>query len=126
MTTKTKRIIGWVLTGIIAAFMLFGAFMKVKGGPEMEAMLKGSLVTVATMQKIGFVEIFCILMWLIPRTGVAGTLLMCSYLGGAIYSLVSMSQDFLMPVLFCAGVWIASALRFPELTRRLFGGTQTA
>jgi hypothetical protein len=121
MSTKTKRIIGWVLTGLIAALMVFSAFMKLKGGPEMEANLKGSLVTVDVMRNIGIVELLCVILWLIPRTGVAGTLLMVSYLGGAIYSSISTGQSFAMAAGVCALVWVASALRFPELTQRLFG-----
>ncbi len=121
MSRKTQVIIGWIITGLISAFMLFSAFMKIKGGPEMEEMLKGGKITVDGMRNIGYVEVLCVLLWLIPRTGVVGTLLLASYLGGAIHSHVSQGQSFMMPAAFCAAVWIASVLRFPELGQRLFG-----
>jgi len=126
MSPKTKRIIGWVLTGLIAAFMLMSAFGKFFPNETMKASLAGSKITLEVMRNIGIVEILCVVLWLIPRTGIAGTLLMASYLGGAICMHVSMAQPVWMPALICALVWVASALRFPELTQRLFGSRASA
>lgn len=119
MSTKTKRIIGWVLTGIISAFMLMSAFMKFKGGPEME----GGPISPETWRYIGAVELLAVVFWLIPRTGVVGALLLCGYLGGAIYVHLAMGdlEGMMKPVGISAGVWIASALRMPELVSRLAG-----
>ncbi len=119
MSTKTKRIIGWVITGLVSAMMLMSAFMKFKGGPEME----GGPIPPATMRIIGMVELLSVVFWLIPRTGVIGALLLCGYLGGAIYVHLSMADfgGMMTPVGISAAVWIASALRMPELVRRLAG-----
>jgi hypothetical protein len=121
MSPKTKRMIGWILTALISAFMLFSAFMKLKGGPDMAKNLEGSKITMDVMRNIGIVEVLCVVFWLIPRTGIVGTLLLASYLGGAICMHVTMAEPIWMPALICALVWVASALRFPELTQRLSG-----
>ena len=127
MSTKTKRSIGWVLAGLIAVLMLMSAFGKLVPNDELKAGLAGGKVTLETMRNIGIVELLCVILFLIPRTGIVGTLLLCGYLGGAIYAHLAMGDPggVSTPILVSAAVWISSALRFPELSARLFGGSLT-
>ena len=41
----------------------------------------------STMQMIGIVELISIILFLIPRTGILGTLLLAAYMGGAVATL---------------------------------------
>ena len=119
MNPKTRKIIGWILTVILALLMLWSAFMKLSGNEEV---VKGSAafgLSANTLMWIGIVELLSILLFIYPRTGVVGTLLLASYLGGAIATHLEHAQPIVMPVLIECVIWITAAIRFPELTRRL-------
>ncbi|BAV06434.1 integral membrane protein [Filimonas lacunae] len=63
-------------------------------------------------------------MFLFQRSGVLGTLLLSSYLGGAIATHLQHQQNILFPMAIEAAVWITAIIRFPELTRR-FGNPKS-
>lgn len=77
-----------------------------------------------TYQIIGVIELVSLILFLIPRTGVVGSLLLIAYMGGAIVTHLQHQQPFIVPVIIESLVWISAALRFPELVTRLFGGLQ--
>lgn len=68
---------------------------------------------------IGVVEVISLVLFIVPRTGVLGALLLIAYLGGAIATHLQHQQPIVMPVAIQVLLWIAAALRFPELTQRL-------
>jgi hypothetical protein len=121
MSTKTRNIIGWVLTGLLTAVFLMSAFMKLSGSPEA---IKGAAafgLSAATVKVIGVLEVLSILLFVFPRTGVLGTLLVAAYLGGAIATHLEHQQSPLVPIIMQCLVWITAVIRFPELSKRLFG-----
>jgi uncharacterized membrane protein YphA (DoxX/SURF4 family) len=121
MSPKTRNIIGWILTALIAIVFLMSAFMKLTGS---EAAVKGAAtlgLTADTIRIIGVVEILSILLFIIPRTGLLGTLLVAAYLGGAIATHLEHQQSVMAPVIIQCVVWITATIRFPELSRRLVG-----
>lgn len=121
MTEKTKQIIGWVLTGLVSALFLFSAFGKLSGNPEALKMAEASGIDAATYFKIGLVELLALILFIIPRTGILGTLLLAAYMGGAIATHVEHGQDIVAPCVIQAFVWIVAVIRFPELTQRILG-----
>lgn len=121
MTEKTKNIALWVLTGLIAALFLFSAFGKLSGGADSEKMAEGLGLTASSLKMIGIVELIAVILFVIPRTGVLGTLLLAAYLGGAIATHLEHGQDITAPCVIQAFVWIVAVLRFPELRQRLLG-----
>jgi hypothetical protein len=126
MTQKTKNIIGWVLTGLLALVFMGSASMKLMGGEEV---LKGASamgISAGTFKLIAVVEILSILLFIFPRTGLLGTLLLAAYVGGAIVTHLEHQQAILVPLIIQCLVWIAAVIRFPELSRRLTGNTVTA
>lgn len=128
MSPKTRNIIGWVLTILIAGFLLFSASGKFLANEEMQAMMAGLGLTPETAKMIGAIEIISTILFVIPRTGVLGTLLLAAYLGGAIATHVEHPQagpPTAAIILQCI-VWITAAIRFPELTARLLGRTTPA
>jgi len=77
-------------------------------------------LSAATYSLLGVIEILSVLLFLYPRTGLLGTLLLSSYLGGAIATHLQHQQNIVFPIAIEAFVWIAAVLRFPELMQRLF------
>ncbi len=123
MSTKTRKIIGWVLTGLLAFVFLSSAFMKLKGGAEMAKGAANFGMTLGIMQMIGVVEVISIVLFIIPRTGLLGTLLLAAYLGGAIATHLEHHLPIVAPVIIQCIVWITATIRFPELSKRLMGST---
>ena len=121
MTTKTRNIIGWVLTGLISLVFLGSAFMKLAGGEEAAKGAAAIGLSAATVKVIGVIELLSLVLFIIPRTGVLGTLLLAAYLGGAIVTHLEHQQPVMMPVIVQCLVWIAALVRFPELGYRLAG-----
>lgn len=121
MTQKAKKITGWVLTALLAVVFIGSAVMKLTGGEEA---IKGAAsigLSAATMRIIGLVEIASILLFIFPRTGVLGTLLLAAYMGGAIATHLEHQQPIFAPIIIQSLVWITATIRFPELFRRLVG-----
>lgn len=126
MSTKTRKIIGWVLTGLLAFVFLSSAFMKLKGGVDVAKSATGFGITLGTLQLLGVVEIISLVLFAIPRTGLLGTLLLAAYLGGAIATHLEHNLPVVAPVIIQCILWITATIRFPELSRRLVGGDATA
>lgn len=124
MTQKAKNIIGWALTGILAFVFISSAFMKLTGSEEVVKGAASMGLTAGTMQLIGIIEIGSILLFIFPRTGLLGTLLLAAYLGGAIVTHLEHGQPFMIPVIIEVILWITAVIRFPELSKRLFTRVQ--
>ena len=71
----------------------------------------------AEINGIGFVQIACVALYLIPQTAVLGTVLLTGYLGGAIASYVRMGEPrpVLVPLTTCLLAWLGIYLREPRL-----------
>jgi hypothetical protein len=121
MSPKARNITGWVLTALIGLLLIFSALIKIKGGDEMAKNIVAMGLTMDNIKIIGVVEIICALLFIIPRTGVLGTLLVAAYLGGAIATHVEHQLPVMMPILVECLVFITAIIRFPELSRRLMG-----
>ena len=78
-------------------------------------------MTLATIRTVGIVELLCIVLFAIPRTGVLGAMLLSAYVGGAIATHLEHSLPVTMPVIIECVVFITAVIRFPELLRRLTG-----
>ncbi|NCI51795.1 DoxX family protein [Sediminibacterium roseum] len=121
MSQKTRTIVGWSLTALVALVLLMSASMKLKGGEELARNAAMVGLTAKAMFYIGLLELVSLALFIIPRTGVLGTLLLAAYLGGAIVTHLEHGQPAFMPVAVQCMVWIAAVIRFPELGRRLVG-----
>lgn len=121
MSEKVKNSILWVLTALVAALFLFSAFGKITGNEESIKMAAGFGIDATAFLTLGIVELLAVALFIIPRTGVLGTLLLVAYLGGAIATHLEHGQSVVAPCVIQAFVWIVAVLRFPELSKRLFG-----
>jgi len=73
------------------------------------------------MRYIGALELFCSILFILPRTGILGTLLVAAYMGGAIATCLEHGQSILVLCLVEAVAWITAVIRFPELLPRIQG-----
>lgn len=121
MSTKTRSIIGWILTVLIGVVIIMSAYMKLMGSAET---IKGAAkigLSADVYKAIGLVEVFAIVLFIVPRTGLLGTLLLAAYLGGAIATLLEHGISPVAPLVLQCLVWITATIRFPELSKRLTG-----
>lgn len=109
MTTKTTRIISFVLLGLASAMVAMSGFMKVAGAQE--------LVTKMTQAGFGpyiflfgMIELVAVALLFIKKTYKVGFLLLCCYLGGALAVELGSAQ-FPTAALLLVLLWIGSYLR---------------
>jgi hypothetical protein len=94
-------IIGWVLTGVYALFML---------GASITPKLLGLPVANETMAQlgwpdgyvlmIGLIELACVLLYLFPKTSVLGAVLTMGLLGGAMATQIRVGNPLFSHILF--------------------------
>lgn len=122
MSPKTKQIISWALAGLVGALFLFSASGKLMASEEGVKMVAKFGLDASTFQMLGVVELLSVILFLIPRTGVLGTLLLTAYLGGAIATHLEHGDSIMAPCIIQAFLWIVAVFRFPELKSRIMGG----
>jgi hypothetical protein len=125
MNGKKTLIAGWALSFLISAFLIFASaipkFLEWEGKAEMFAHLGYSSEVIV---KIGVVEIALAVLFVIPRTGLVGAILLTAYLGGATATHVRVGDPFFMPPLMGVVLWIAYGLRRPEVFSLAIGSTR--
>jgi hypothetical protein len=117
-TSRASRIIGLVLTVLIALFLLFDGAMK---------LVQPRFVTEATarigfpvhaLMPIGVTLIVATLLYVVPGTAILGAVLLTGYLGGAVATQVhagSSTFEMLFPAIYGALIWISMLLRESRL-----------
>lgn len=121
MSQKTIKITGWVLSILLALLFTMSAFMKITQNETAITQASAVGIDAVTYQIIGIIEIVSLILFLIPRTGVLGTLLLVAYMGGAIATHLQHQQPIAMAVGVQVVLWITAFVRFPELKQRLLG-----
>lgn len=109
-TTKIKSISAWVIAGLLTALYLFSAYGKISAP---EGMAAAKLENWGTIIAIG--EVVSALLFLFPKTNKIGTLLLSSYMGGAIIIHMTGGTSILMPSVILVLVWVVAYLRNPEI-----------
>ncbi len=113
---STGKIVGWVLSGLLTAFMLFSSMGKFVDFPNKEEMFAKMGWSVDVMFNIGIVEAIIAVLFLIPRTAFVAAILITAYLGGAIATHVRVSEPFVFQIIIGIVYWVALGLR----DRRIF------
>jgi len=108
--SKTRKIIGWVIAGLLTALFLYSASGKLFLHPEqMEQMKLTDWRIIIALGEIGSTLLF-----LFPKTNRFGTLLLSSYMGGAIIIHMTDGMSIMMPSVVLVLVWVGFYLRTPE------------
>lgn len=111
-SSKIKNIAAWVIAGLLTALYLFSASNKIMQPEHLEQMKLGDWRII-----IAIGEIVSALLFLIPKTNKIGTLLLSSYMGGAIIIHMTGATSIIMPVVVLILVWVVAFLRNPELLK---------
>lgn len=120
MNSRAKNITGWVLSGMIVAFLLFSATGKFTSWGGKEEMFAKLGWEINVMYYVGAVEILVAVLFLIPRVAFVGAILLTAYLGGAIATHVRIDDAFLIPVIMGVLVWVALGLRDARIFQLAF------
>lgn len=116
-----KRVwMGWVLCGLVIAFLLLDAIMKlIAPSFVLEAGQSIGFPGVSMNRGLGLLLLACTLLYIAPRTTVLGAILVTAYLGGAVATHVRLGHPLFSHVLFGVYVgilmWGGLALRLPLL-----------
>jgi hypothetical protein len=119
--TRPHRRVALVLTGLTSAFLLFDVvihLLLIQPVVDSFTMLGYPL---GTVRVIAVLELFCLVLYLVPRTSVLGAVLLTGYLGGAVSAQVRVESPLfsttLFPVYVGVALWLGLWLRHDRLRR---------
>ena len=121
MSDKTKKFINGILAGLVAFIFSGSAISKFTANEEALKMAATFGLDSTANFSLGVIELACVFLFAIPRTGIIGTLLLAAYMGGAIATHLEHGLPVIAPCAIQAFIWIAAFFRFPELTKRVLG-----
>ena len=124
MPSRPQRITGWVLSGLVFAFLIAASAVPKLTGQVPADMLEHLGFTADVMKGIGILEAIVAVLYIIPRTGFLGSILLTGYLGGATCAHVRVGDPFFFPPLLGVIAWVGYALRHPTVFRLLLGNTK--
>lgn len=122
--SKRRLVMGHALSAVAVSFLLFDSVIKlVKIAPVVESFERLGY-SPAIAREIGWLELACLALYVVPRTAPLGAVLLTGFLGGAIATHVRVGDPLFSHVLFplYMGVllWGGLFLR-DERLRALFG-----
>ena len=112
---KSNKIVYWVLTGLISLIFIGSAIGKLTANEESLKMASNFGLDSATFTFLGILELACVILFIIPRTGIIGTMLLAAYMGGAIATHVEHGESILAPCIVQLILFLIAFYRFPEL-----------
>ena len=123
--SRSARLLGRLLSGLVILFMLFDGAVKLLPWPivteSMEKIGYGSSETLA--RSLGVISLVCTVLYAIPPTSFVGAILLTGYLGGAMASHLRIGSPLFTHILFGfylgLMVWGGLWLRDPDLRRLL-------
>jgi hypothetical protein len=119
MSKKSSDLIYWVLTGIVSLIFIGSASGKFFANEEALKMAASFGLDAKTNTLLGIVEIISLILFVIPRTGILGTLLLAAYMGGAIATHLEHGQSIIAPCIIQTILFLVAFYRFPELRTKL-------
>lgn len=116
------RMTGWILSVLLVGFLCFSASGKLFiDFPDKEKMFAHFGWTLQGMKTVGILEIAFALIFLLPRLGFWGAILLTAYLGGAVTTHMRIGDAWFFPIIIGVLVWVAYGLRQPEVFRLALG-----
>lgn len=109
-----KKYLIYALMAVVGIIFYGSAAIKLSGSADAIKMFE--VLGLADWRLfIAGLEIACITLFLVPQTKAVGTLLMSSYLGGAMVAHLSHGQLPFIPTAILGVVWLVAYLRKPGL-----------
>ena len=106
---------GWIMTALPALLLIFSAVMKFMAPPPVVQGFVHLGYPAGIAFCLGFVELACTIIYLIPCTSVLGAILLTGYLGGATASTLRVGDPYLMTPVVGVVIWGGLFLRDPRL-----------
>lgn len=124
MPSKTQRITGSILTGLVGLFMIVASGApKFFDFPGKNEMMEKMGIPLSLLPAIGVLEIAVTVIYLIPRTSFLGAILMTGYLGGAVFTHLRIGDPWFFPIIVGVLAWLGLALRQPMIFSLTSNGT---
>lgn len=116
MSTKTLRLIGWILSGLVGLFLIvISGIPKFFDWPGKEEMMSKLEIPLDLLPTLGVLEILVTLLFLVPRTSFIGAILVTGYLGGAVWTHLRVGDVWFFPIIIGILVWVALGLRNTDI-----------
>ena len=112
---KAARVTGWVLSALVALMFAFSAFLKIKGGPDLDKGMEHLGLPASMVMPLAILELTCLAIYLIPPTAVLGAILLAGYVGGTIVTHWRSGDPFIVNIILGLVLWLAIYLREPRL-----------
>jgi hypothetical protein len=109
-----RKIAGWVVGGLVAAFMLLDAGVKFAKPPAVAEAFQRTGWPMDLAVTLGVILLTCTVLYLIPKTAVLGAILLTGYLGGAVATNLRLHNpafNTFFPIVFGALAWVGVWLR---------------
>ena len=115
--TRTQKTIGWILFGLIVAFLAFDAAIHLFPPDQVVKLSADMHVSRVMLTQVGAIMVVCLGLYVVPRTAVLGAVALTGYLGGAVASqLMQVPQgSWLFAVILGVLVWVSLWLRDPRV-----------
>ena len=104
----SRRRIGRVVTALPVLFLLFDTALKLGNTAPAIAAMPQLGYPPELVLPIGLIELFCLILYIVPRTSVIGAVVLTGYLGGAIATHVRIGNPLFSHILF--PIYIAALL----------------
>jgi hypothetical protein len=104
VTGRTWVAIGWVMSGLLIAFMIFDTAIKLLDLQVVVDTMNQLGIPPSLDRTIGAIELVCLVLYAIPRTSVLGAILFTAIFGGAITSHMRLGDPLFSHTLF--GVYL--------------------
>ena len=119
---KTRRIAGWVVTILASIAPAWGVIGKFTSAEMQANMASIGFEPYTKIVAIG--ELIAVVLFIMPRTGRIGVLLMTALMGGAVASHLGHGQSIGLQSTVLVLVWVATLIRYPEFLD--FSSTRSA
>ena len=104
VTSRTSVAIGWVMSGVLIAFMAFDTVIKLLDLQVVVDTMNQLGIPPSLDRTIGTIELVCLVLYAIPRTSALGAILFTAIFGGAITSHMRLGDPLFSHTLF--GVYL--------------------
>ena len=104
VTGRTSVAIGWAMSGLLIAFMIFDTAIKLLDLQVVVDTMNQLGIPPSLDRTIGAIELVCLVLYAIPRTSVLGAILFTAIFGGAITSHMRLGDPLFSHTLF--GVYL--------------------
>ncbi len=111
--SKPAKIAAWIISGLLTALYIYSASGKLFLHPEQMAQMHlGDWRIIIALGELASAFLF-----LFPKTNKIGTLLLSSYMGGAIIIHMTAGMSIMMPAVVLILVWTVGIIRNPDLIK---------